>query len=47
MAEEKSYVDSMTKEEAEAYNSFIDYMVELYRKYGHLFEEDDKQEESV
>lgn len=45
--EENAYVDSMTTEQAEAYNSFIDYMVELYRKYGHLFEEDAKQEESV
>lgn len=42
--ETDSYVESMTKEEAEAFYSFIDYMVELYRKYGHKHEEADKQE---
>lgn len=44
---EESYQDSMTKEQAEAYNTFIDYMVELYRKYGHLLDEADKVESVV
>ncbi|MDD6826993.1 MAG: hypothetical protein PUE12_12940 [Oscillospiraceae bacterium] len=45
--EVREYVASMTKEQAEAYNSFIDYMVELYCKYGHLFGEDANSGESV
>lgn len=30
---------NMTKEQAEAYDEFIDYMVRLYHQYGHLFDE--------
>ena len=29
----------MTKEQAEAYDEFIDYMALLYHQYGHLFDE--------
>ncbi len=32
---------NMTKEQAEAYNQFIDYMVELYREYSYLLDEDE------
>ena len=30
---------NMTKEQAEAYDEFIDYMVQLYHQYGPLFDE--------
>ena len=30
---------NMTKEQAEAYDEFIDYMAQLYHQYGHLFDE--------
>ena len=46
MSEEKNdsftfFVDgqNMTKEQAEAYDEFIDYMAQLYHQYGHLFDE--------
>lgn len=29
----------MTKEQAEVYDEFIDYMAQLYYQYGHLFDE--------
>jgi len=31
----------MTKEQAEAYNNFIDYMVKLYHEYGYLLDKGD------
>lgn len=46
MSEEKNdnftfFVDrqNMTKEQAETYDEFIDYMALLYHQYGHLFDE--------
>ena len=46
MSEEKNdsftfFVDrqNMTKEQAEAYDKFIDYMAQPYHQYGHLFDE--------
>ncbi len=54
MAEEKTImaVDAgadmrslMTEAQANAYDEFIDYMVELYREFSYLTEEDGEQEE--
>lgn len=38
----------MTEEQREAFNEFLDFMVELYRKYAYLYENGgNQQEESV
>lgn len=36
----------MTKQQAEAYDSFIEFMVELYKEYGHILgnHEEEKKE---
>ena len=46
MSEEKNdsftfFVDrqNMTKEQADAYDEFINYMAQLYHQYGYLFDE--------
>ena len=48
MSEEKNdsftfFVDrqNMTKEQAEAYDEFIDYVAQLYHQYRHLFDEEE------
>ena len=38
---------TMTREQAAAYDSFIDYLVELYRKYGPDFNKNDEIPEAV
>lgn len=35
----------MTDEQREAYDEFISYMAQLYRKYAYLFEDEGNQEE--
>lgn len=38
----------MTEKQREAFNEFLDFMVELYRKYAYLYEDGgNQQEESV
>lgn len=53
MAEEKLIMDAdagtdirshMTEAQAKAYDEFIDYMVELYREFSYLTEDDEEQE---